>query len=105
MLPINAKVKLGITRVEGDEITVSILGEREVLLQGPAGGKNTYYPSVNKIKVLKKSPVRLPGVSSNAYLLYTIPAGAACPEMRWYFVDTTLDNGMVFRIARTVGPP
>ena len=81
------------------EISVSIIGDSPKVWKpayNEASGGD-YYPSVHNTKVPKALPIRLPGVSGDAYLIHSERA------IRYYFVDTTVNNGAAFRIAKVMG--
>ncbi|MBE7159218.1 MAG: hypothetical protein INR62_12455 [Rhodospirillales bacterium] len=106
LLPVYGRIKLGITRVTNSEITYSIVGENDVYI-GPNTAANNHginapawrYPSVHTGTVTKTNAVHLPGVSGNAYLLQ----GTA--SVQYYYIDTTLNNGTVFRVATVTNTP
>ncbi len=100
LMPMEGKTKLAIAKVTNDEISVSIVGERQVAVRYPNGGV-MFNPSIENYNVPKTNPVRLPGISSNAYLIKDDRAakvGAAV--VRYYYIDTSINNGTTFRIAK-----
>ncbi len=102
LLPMEGRVKLGIASVTSSEISVSIVGKSQVSVRYPNGTVMSN-PTVENYKVPKINPVRLPGVSSDAYLIKDDRGERSGIETRYYYIDTSVDNGMTFRIAKVMG--
>ena len=102
LLPMDGKVKLGIAGVTASEISVSIVGERQVKVPYPNGGY-MFNPSVDNYKVPRINPVRLPGISNDAYLIKDDHTSRSGGEVRYYYIDVSVNNGTTFRIAKVLG--
>ncbi len=99
LLPTDGRIKLGIARVTDSEIEASLIGESMVNRNPNAPGRGGYLPTVRTFKVPKTVPVRLPGISANAYLILNLPT------MQFYYIDATANNGGSYRIAMVASGP
>ena len=87
--------------VNSDGISVSIIGDGPKIWKpayNEASGGD-YYPVVHNTKVPKALPIHLPNVTGNAYSIHSENTA------RYYFVDTIVNNGGTFRIAKVMGYP
>ena len=99
-LPLGGTCKLAVVSDSSGELSVSVIGDGPKVPISYETGVTYYVPPVHNTKVPKANPVHLPGVSGNAYLIHSENRGGY--YFRYYFIDTVVNNGGAFRIAKVV---